>query len=366
LKIVKGRPYLVVPKLIPQPTWGGEYILKLKSWDKFQSLLGEKFGQSYELYSDTKLAEDIFDTANPAFGPENYNISFTTKNISDFYTNGKKPLLIKLNQALGNSFQLHIKPETRDPFWKTKPESWYFLEPGFITLGIKPDVNLKDYKKTCQKIADFMDLLSQDINDGRLNVETAREDAKKYISENDPHQFIQFVKTDKFSAVDLSHGAIHHSWEEDTSRYPLGNIVFEVQLDAMDDVATIRAFDQGKIKDDGSVRKMNIADYFKHLDSDPEHNKIENLMAKKEANPIIKSKFYEMAVLELDIKQENQNNKNHLHFYVREGKLKITAGETTVTVGCGHSCFIPPDVDKYILDPIEKNTVILKTYQPKL
>ena len=39
--ILNKRPYLIVPKLIVQPTWGGRYISELKDWDGL-SFLKEK------------------------------------------------------------------------------------------------------------------------------------------------------------------------------------------------------------------------------------------------------------------------------------------------------------------------------------
>src|SRR6185437_8295859 len=50
-------------------------------------------------------------------------------------------LLIKYTQALGNSFQVHIKDGVTHPQWKPKPESWYYFEPGLITLGVKPGID---------------------------------------------------------------------------------------------------------------------------------------------------------------------------------------------------------------------------------
>ena len=140
------RPYLIIPKLIPQPTWGGNYIANLKGWSKYADLETKKIGQSYELSSASLLSVDVLDSSDPNF----FNI------VNDGWAKRTLPvrqlvpninLLIKINQALGNSFQLHIKPGVSDLFWKAKPESWYFLEPGYISLGVKNEVNIGDYKK---------------------------------------------------------------------------------------------------------------------------------------------------------------------------------------------------------------------------
>ena len=52
------KPYLCVPQLIEQSTWGGGYILEQKGWGKDTRFTGKKFGQSYELSGKTKLLND--------------------------------------------------------------------------------------------------------------------------------------------------------------------------------------------------------------------------------------------------------------------------------------------------------------------
>ena len=54
-----AKIYLIIPKLIEQPTWGGDYILNFKNWQNQDVFKGLKIGQSYELYSETKLRSDL-------------------------------------------------------------------------------------------------------------------------------------------------------------------------------------------------------------------------------------------------------------------------------------------------------------------
>jgi len=63
-----NRAYLIIPKLIEQPTWGGRYIMKEKGWQKHPDAQ-RKIGQSYELYSGSYLSLAT-DTADAAFQPE--------------------------------------------------------------------------------------------------------------------------------------------------------------------------------------------------------------------------------------------------------------------------------------------------------
>ena len=52
--MLKRKPYLVVPKFIEQPTWGGNYITTLKSWENVPFLTEKKIGNTnlYQLNYD--------------------------------------------------------------------------------------------------------------------------------------------------------------------------------------------------------------------------------------------------------------------------------------------------------------------------
>ena len=351
-----SHPYLIIPQLIAQPTWGGDYLLKLKGWNKSQ-LLG-KIGQSYELSSASRLAvhaknsDDLQSLTGNQSGQESILISKLDP----------INLLIKLNQARGNSFQLHMNPHTKDLRWKPKPESWYFLENGSITLGLAPDADISRYKNVCVEIDTFMNDVSRRIINRELSLELARLEASDYIHKKNPWQFVNKYTVKKYNLIDLSMGAIHHSWEEDIDNAPLGNIVFEVQIEASDDEATIRSFDQGKIKDDGSVRKLAINDYFIHLDSDPTHNDISYLKRSREKNNLLSTDYYVVDIIEPQEKLIIQTEGKYHHLYVRDGSVSIVGGGIVVMVGKGHSCFIPSSLAQYTVEKIKPNSVVLKTY----
>ena len=63
---MKIQPYIVVPTLIEQPTWGGEYIGNLKGLAQ-ENLGGKKIGQSYELFRDSNLS------LKKTYGPQPLN-----------------------------------------------------------------------------------------------------------------------------------------------------------------------------------------------------------------------------------------------------------------------------------------------------
>ena len=355
------RPYLIIPKLIPQPTWGGNYIANLKGWSKYADLETKKIGQSYELSSASLLSVDVLDSSDPNF----FNI------VDNNQINGTIPvrqlvpninLLIKINQALGNSFQLHIKPGVNDPFWKAKPESWYFLEPGHISLGVKNEVNIGDYKKACLEIDTKMKELSMGVQSSKISLNKARKKASEFIRKINPWQYVNLYETKKYELIDLSEGAVHHSWEDKKIEGFTGNIVFEVQLEAMDDVATIRSFDQGKIQDDGSIRVIQIEDYFKHIDTNPIHNSYESLKKSKIGQQLFRTPFYSVDILEISNKVSVETGEEFDHLYVRDGAVNVKAGGVSVRATAGHSLFIPREVSNYVIENAGLPSVVLKTF----
>lgn len=365
-----NKPYLIIPELVEQPTWGGGYILKLKNWDKKPDLADRKIGQSYELYGESKLTESVINSADPSFSSTlSDTISLESlvkknpeeilgKKINEKY--GKMPLLIKLNQARGNSFQLHVKPGTQHSRWKPKPESWYFLEDGFISCGIKEEIDLATYKMICVNIEGKMRELSNLVTSKQINIEKAREEAKNYIQNQNPWQFINLHRTKKYDLIDLSQGGVHHSWEENPD-LPFGNIVYEVQVDVMDEFCTIRGFDQGKIKEDGSIREIHVNDYFEFMDTSPEMNNSNNLKRTRNGNNLLQTPYYSLDILELENNHEETLSDSFQHLYVQEGIAEIKSANGSITVTTGHSCFIPHAVKKYEIKPQGK-AIILKTY----
>lgn len=351
---IPKKPYLVIPFLIEQPTWGGSYICEKKGWQDRNEFADKKIGQSYELYDKTLLAATIFSTDDPLFGVAVQN----TIPISTFQEARPFPL-IKFTQAKGNSFQLHIKPSIIDARWKQKAESWYYLEDGKVTFGVQKGVDLNEYKKTCIEINEEMKRLSILITKNEMTLSSAQQQAMQFIHNKNPWQFVNVHEVKKGDIVDLSGGGIHHSWEEDTTHYPLGNIVYEVQQDVMDPTCTIRSFDQGKIKEDGTIREIHINDYFTFLDDDEKKN---TLQTKKSTNGVLfDTSYYSLSLLSLNTNTNMKSNTSFHHLFVQEGAITVTdTNENTVTVGRGHSCFIPQGLE-YTVQP-HKNSEVLLTF----
>ncbi|MBI3620413.1 hypothetical protein HY214_04720 [Candidatus Roizmanbacteria bacterium] len=385
------KPYLIIPKFIEQPTWGGTEILKLKNWEGKLFLKDKKIGQSYELFGSSKLLLTITDSADERFIPEfgfadkpgivqayfpYKNSDFATistvisgspekwlgKKISDTF--GKMPLLNKINQAYGNSFQLHIKPDmAKNGRWQPKAESWYYFEDGLATCGIKEDCDIEKYKSTCQDIEKKMKQLSEKVRTSKTTINGARMEAEAYIKGKNPWQFVKMYDIKRDTLLDLSAGGIHHSWEENKQKYPKGNFLYEIQQDVMDPVCTIRSFDQGKFKDDGTIRSINILDYFRYLDTDPEHNDIRTLLRAPQGKRLLTTKNYSMDICRVDGEFTDSTNGSFVHLFAREGRATVKAQEGSVTLTRGHSCFLPAEVNDFSLVSLQNTkVVILKTF----
>ena len=381
------KPYLLIPKLIEQATWGGTYLLQMKGWENHKAVAGRKIGQTYELFGGSKLATTLTDSKDVAFVPE-WGFADKPDTITELFSltpqqyttidaliskdaravlgektlkhyGAKMPLLIKLNQALGNSFQLHVPFEEKSDRWEPKPETWLYLEDGLATMGVKPGVNVAAYKACCETIDQHMRTLSEAVKSGELSIDEARKRAKQVVQEQNPWQYVNLLEVRQGDVVDPSAGGIHHSWEEDTNRFPLGNVVFEIQLDAMDPVATIRSFDQGKMKDDGSVRPMNIEDYFHYLKSDAESNDISKLHTHPDGRELITTPFYRLERIEVDgLAQEATNGSFHI-LHCLAGSCQIVTPEGTVSIHAGHSAFVPAGCEQYEIKSDEKATVLV-------
>lgn len=366
------RPYLIFPKLVEQPTWGGTYIVEYKNWHHKGDLGGRKFGQSYELAGSSLLAEDIFDSLDDSFtGDDQAEKALSLKKLiaqdpqevlgpTIYEKYEGMPLLIKFTQALGNSFQLHKKSSAKSSRWISKAESWYYFEPGRITLGIRKGIDLTAYKACCKRIEETMSGMSEKVRSGAVFLEQGRSEVKKCIQKENPWQYVNAVDVPRDALIDLSGGGLHHSWEEDTTS-TLGNILYEVQQDVADEDATIRSFDQGKIKDDGSIRAIHIDDYFRYLDPSETRNDPERAFVHPKGSTLLSTPYYSLDHIEVSDVQAVYMGASFHHLFVKEGQVEVVTLGSSIKVGKGHSCFIPHAVQSYTLRSAGRS-VVLKTY----
>ena len=264
----------VKDELIEQPSWGGQYIIDLKGLTDDPQWSGKKVGQSYELASASVLI-------NPDGGAEVPLKDLIARDPAGFL--GQKvldkfgpdlSLLIKLTQAKGNSFQVHLPEGKTLGHWVPKPEAWFYLAPGLYTFGLKPGTDFEAYSRVLHTIDDEMGRLSREVQSGRFTVEDARAQAQQRIQTLDPFAYVNLVEAHTDDVIDLTAGGIHHSWEDDSVRFPNGNLVYEVQVDVPDDKCSMRGFDKGKILDDGSLRPTHVKDYLATIIQDPAHNEL--------------------------------------------------------------------------------------------
>jgi mannose-6-phosphate isomerase class I len=373
-----NRPFLIVPTFIPQPTWGGTYIVNEKGWNDRKELAGVRIGQSYELYGKSWLDIEETDTRSDTFGPEiASNISQNSKyvNIGSMiresadailgpslsHTYPGVPILIKFTQALGNSFQLHVREKDASARWKPKPESWYFFEEGYITLGLNTKSSVSEYMTVCVAIDTKMHELSEGVLKSRIPLASARHEAQEFIKLKNPWKYINRIHTQKNTCIDLSNGGIHHSWEEDPHN-SRGNILYEVQADVSDDASTLRSFDQGKMKDDGSIRQVTIDDYFTYIDTDKEKNDIQTLLRQPQGSHIFQTDQYTMDSLYISKKETHQTRDSFCHLFVKDGAITVSTDGGSVYVSRGHSCFVPHACTTFDIQPEKGTPQILKTY----
>ncbi len=384
------RPYLVIPKLIEQPTWGGEYITNLKLWQKNPLLKNKKIGQSYEIFAGSNLSL-LTDSQDPNFTPELTDpkqaytqtpsansmplsalIAENPMNIlGTNYVKTWGPqilLLIKFTQALGNSFQLHVRDGTTTGKWKPKPESWYFFEPGIITLGIKKDTDWRKYEQVVCEIERQITAIGEEVNTGSLSYQQAKQQIQELLTQYNPWQFVNVLKTSRNQLIDLSACGIHHSWEEDPD-LPLGNIVYELQVNIPDSECTIRNFDKGKIGADGNTRPLHIDDYFTYIDrsseaNDPQTHMIRaKILEKTEIctkEKLMESKYYQLdKIIFTKSGTVSEKISSFRHLFVKQGAIKVGTNGAEVSVSQGHSCFIPAACSKYEAKAEEKTEVLI-------
>lgn len=321
--------YLVVPELIEQPTWGGSYIAEVKHITD-QQATDIKIGQSYELSSTSLIATSS--TAQPTY-LLNGQLSQNTETQSLRDLGIPVPILIKFTQAQENSYQVHVKPGETFNHWLPKPESWYFFEPGKATVGLNTATTPEEYKQRCIAIDAEAQRLSSLVVSGKLEVASAQQQLQAFIETDHPRRFVHTHDIAKGSVIDLSSGGIHHSWEK--TDHELGNIVYEVQLDVRDDVCTLRSFDQGKMKPDGSVRELSIEDYFQALDTEPDHQptSIENIATQNETETaIFSSKHYQTWQVNFSGKYTGsatqlQPGQNFHHVFAKKNDVTITTDD---------------------------------------
>jgi mannose-6-phosphate isomerase class I len=154
---------------------------------------------------------------------------------------------------------------------------------------------------------------------------------------------------------------------------PDGNIVYEVQVDVMDDYCTIRSFDQANIKNDGSVRPLAIDDYFQALDLDPTMNDpahfLQHAAVETDGNAQLKTlfnnQFYVTELVEFDgvyTGKATQTQESFHHLYPLVESIKVVSGTESWFVPAGWSFFIPASLQQYQIESTGTHGKVLITH----
>jgi len=354
--MIQKKPYQIIPKLIEQPTWGGNYISAFKNLHLESD---KKIGQSYELSGSSPLVVSKNNQMILSDVAATYPKQVLGERIWIKYK--KMPLLIKFTQSLGNSFQLHIREKDISNKWKPKPESWCFFEEGMMTLGVNPKTDIDEYKNVCLLIEKFMVQLGKKIHSKQMRIDDAKKKAFEYIQQQDPYRFVNKYRAKRGLIVDLSKGGIHHSWEKDQAQ-PLGNIVYEVQLDVDDATSTLRSFDKGNISKDGSIRPLTIQDYFFHINTSPEDNLFSHIVSERNGERILQTNHYCLDEIRITKEKKEYVEDSFVHLFIKEGSLVVSGPDGELRLKKGSSCFIPHHIKNYSITPLSKSSTLLKTH----
>jgi len=384
-------PAYIVPLLVEQPTWGGSYIAQAKSLHH-PLVQGKNIGQSFELFSGTLLTDTFSSTFASAIAPNftDFKLAHPAQAVyalqdlidqSPQEILGKKAVdrgwetmqvLIKFTQAQNNSYQVHVRPSATFGQWLPKPESWYYLENGKATLGLADVTQVEAYKQRCLEIDHTAHQLSDRVKAGSLSVQDARQELKAFIETAHPRRFVHTIAVEKGAVIDLSKGGTHHSWELDPD-LPNGNIVYEVQVDVMDNLCTLRSFDQGNLKDDGSVRPLTIEEYFTALDLSPDSNDPQHFLHQAqpvadqgaEITQLFAHHYYSTELVHFGFKYQGKyttTQDSFHHLYALAGDMVVTTEDSSFTLAQGWSLFIPAKIQNYTLHSSAVDTQVLITH----
>ena len=135
----------------------------------------------------------------------------------------------------------------------------------------------------------------------------------------------------------------------------------------------LRNFDKGKIGIDGSIRSVQINEYFSAIDrsaelNDPENHIVQPIIATKTdeytLEHLLDNRHYKLDRLTLHGLDTSFGEQiaRYKHLFVKNGRVAVTAGETTIAVTAGHSCFISAAATNYTVANHADHSEILVSY----
>jgi mannose-6-phosphate isomerase class I len=124
---------------------------------------------------------------------------------------------------------------------------------------------------------------------------------------------------------------------------------------------------------DGSIRSMQIEEYFDAIDRDPAANDPANHMSKPKPirqadghslGRLMTSRHYTLDKLTLsglNAKFDDTLNR-FVHLFVKSGRIQVTSGSQSIIAGTTHSCFIPAAASEYQVKNLADSSEILISY----
>lgn len=368
---IPQEPWQVVDELIEQPSWGGRYIIDLKGLSTDGRWENKKVGQSYELSKTSILVDPVSNQTRSLAELINGDpSSWLGRSVLNSFGSSLS-LLIKLTQAKGNSFQVHLSEGKTLGHWQPKPEAWFYLAPGLYTFGIKEGTDFEAYSQVLRTIDSEMHQLSHEVSNGVRSVDDARAQARDRILTLNPYAYVNVIHAETDDIVDLTAGGIHHSWEEENDAYPEGNLVYEVQIDVQDELCSMRGFDKGKLLEDGSLRATHVEDYLQTIVNDKEHNELSRHIRKPElisddelgkVELLFRTPYFNLdrVTVESNASYKQTLDGGFHHLFVLSGNAAIGK----IGIEQGKSYFVPSSLHDYNIVTGDANAVILKTYMP--
>jgi len=124
----------------------------------------------------------------------------------------------------------------------------------------------------------------------------------------------------------------------------------------------MRSFDQGKIKEDGTIRTIHINDYFTFIDTDPVHNDPSHILGTKQGTTLFNTPYYTTETHSIIKPTLMTMGTSFVHLFVQKGTCTVETSEGTVRLNQGHSCFIPWISKSYTIKNETPMAEIIQTY----
>jgi hypothetical protein len=440
------EPIACEAELIEQPTWGGTAILEKKGLRDDPVWRGKKVGQAFENHAQLPVrlpdgwTVSILDVSlvlgEPFLGPVAWR------------TVPAMGQLRKDTEAYGNSFQMHLA----EPAWIDragrptllipKSEAMRYLDkPGLLSCGLKcrTDAEWADYERRLRNIGAGMGELSSKVLAGRLDLLEAGRGARRLILDNNPYVWVNLLIPRPEEVVDFSTPRRHHNWEENNEAtrelfaaagFDLArlqgldvNKLDEIQVGLYidlagtavhqkpislaefaglnlirkrervivltDDNSSIRGFDKGKFKADGSLRPLDVDTYFAYIDRRPEANIPERAIVKPDVRRLAEGTIrrydfatgmYAFTVLETSKPNPGREfsrsfhgrfsaaTDSYHHIYADRGPVLITfeSGREPAELRQGYSVFLSGSMGEYGINPLAagRSATVAVTYVP--